>query len=125
VSQAPSSVSAMAAKCLRIAEYFSAIATELENFEDALASLDAREQGHVDDAPVLGLRRSKMSSTKVVQKFLSVAAVAERLGIDNRTLRRLRLDKAQRFPEARRIGSSLRWRSDEIEAWTERQKERV
>jgi len=115
----------LAASCMRIAEHFAAIATELENFEDALASLGAQEQGHVDDAPVLGLRRSKMSSTKVDQKFLSVAAVAERLGIDKRTLRRLRLDKSQRFPEARRIGSSLRWRSDEIDSWTERQKERA
>lgn len=137
MSQAPASpiTNSLAASCLRIAEHFAAIAMELENFEtlagsslDSLASLDAHEQSHVDGAPIFGLRRSKMQaarSTKVDQKFLSLAAVADRLGIDKRTLQRIRSNPAEHFPKPSRFGGSLRWNAAEIEAWTERQKERA
>ena len=48
-------------------------------------------------------------------KLLSVAQVSELLGVTTRTVWRMRDYGA--IPAPVRMGGSVRWRSDEIEAW--------
>jgi len=91
-----------------------------------LGYLGDGEQSHVSN----GLARTRASTPRsgspksTPAQYLSLQDLAVMLHLDTRSLRRLRRDPTQKFPQPRRFGRALRWQSDEVVAWTERQKER-
>ncbi len=121
-----------AAKCLRIAEHFSAIAAEIQELEkagelsaDSLASLREREQSHVDDASSSGLRRKQMSAKgKDAIQFLAIGEIVALLNMDVRSFRRLRRDERAMFPAPHMFGTAQRWKASEVRGWIERKKAR-
>ncbi len=54
-------------------------------------------------------------SNGVGQLLLSAEELGERLGFSARTIWRLR--SAGKLPQPVKIGGSIRWRADEIDAW--------
>ena len=119
----------LAARCLRIAEHFSAIATELEDLErsgeltvDLLATLRESEQSQSVDAANSGLRRKRMIGSKRDEEFMGISAIVALLDLDVRAFRRMRRDSSANFPAPHQFGSSQRWKASEVRGWIERQR---
>lgn len=118
----------IADSCRRISGHWAAIADEFEKFEgthglppDQLASLRLHEQGLGVGANAAATVKTKKNSSST---YLSLSEIAALIGMDTRSLHRIRNNPETKFPVPLLFGRTFRWKAVEIEEWVERQRYR-
>lgn len=114
----------LAAVTSHLAQAVSGLQVLAEILGNELPSLREPEQSQSTKSALRVHQAPMESPSTKTPRYLSLGDISALLNLDARSLRRLRRDPTAKFPAPRQFGRSLRWKTDEVNAWAERQRSR-